>query len=391
MDGQRRTKMAIGGTLALAVAGGGLTWSFTKGRDPSKGPGAVAASPARSHWRILAEGVQQGDPKSLAELVQKVLAHPETQTGPVGAAESADLVAVLDGLRAGFLKFAPVGRASAIAVATHLLDRYRAEGAPPDWFDTLKPIHDMILAGLADPSVDVRCSALGEVGRHWNWTPGRPMTPAEESELGAWKDSFHAPAVRCLGDREPKSRAAAVVCLGSVAIDSMAAPAVHYVEDPQSGGVRYKALMTFAPRPALLTDDAVLKRLHDAEPGVPELAELILKDRGLTKEQIFLGRQMYNPRAEIRASVIPLIRERSDIDPDVWLLQLSHDADDSVRAKAVEALADRDSPEVDRRLREMASSDTSPAVRAAAGKHVARHTASLPPLPGSSSLYPKAN
>ena len=391
MDGHRRMKVTIGGILAVAVVGGGLAWTYSNNQGAVKGPATVATSPAQSRWRALAEGVQQGDPRSLAELVQKVLAHPEKPSGPVSPAESADLIAVLQGLRAGFLKFAPVGRASAIAVGTHILDRYRAEGAPTDWSETLRPVHDMILAGLADPSVDVRSSALAEVGRHWNWSPGRAMTPAEEADLGSWKDAFHAPTVRCLGDREPKSRAAAVVCLGNVPIDSMAAPAVHYVEDPQSGGVRYKALMAFAARPALLTDDAVLKRLHDAEPGVPELAELILKGRGLTKDQIFLVRQMYNPRAEVRASVIPLICDRTDIDPVVWLLQLSRDADDSVRAGAVEALSDRDSPEVDRRLREMASSDTSPAVRAAAGKHVSRTTASLPPLPGSPSLNLKAN
>ncbi len=98
--------------------------------------------------------------------------------------------------------------------------------------------------------------------------------------------------------------------------------------------------MTFANRPGLLSVDAILKRLHDTEPGIPELAELILKGRGLNKEQIFLGRQIFNPHPEVRASVIPLIRDRTDIDPVVWLLQLSHDADETVRAKAVEALVE---------------------------------------------------
>ena len=92
--------------------------------------------------------------------------------------------------------------------------------------------------------------------------------------------------------------------------------------------------------------------------------------------------------------MIPLIRDRTDIDPVTWLLQLSHDHDDSVRAQAVEALVNRDSPEVDRRLKELASTDASPLVRAAAGKHVSKsavETTALPPLPGSSSLNPKAN
>jgi hypothetical protein len=175
----------------------------------------------------------------------------------------------------------------------------------------------------------------------------------------------------------------------------MAAPAVANVDYPDHGGVRYKTLMTFANRPALLSADAILKRLHDTEPGIPELAEMILKGRGLTKEQIFLGKQIFDPHPEVRASVIPLIRDRTDIDPVVWLLELTHDSDDTVRAKAVESLVDRDSPEVDRRLKEVAMSDTSAAVRSAAKKSAKRQvgeaTAALPPLPGSASLTPKAN
>jgi HEAT repeat protein len=217
------------------------------------------------------------------------------------------------------------------------------------------------------------------------------MTPAEEGTLANWKESFYLPAKRCLSDLEPKSRAAAVVCIGALPIDSLAAAAVGNVEYPDHGGVRYKALMTFANRPALLPVDMVLKRLHDPELGVPELAELILKGRGLNKEQIFLGRQIFNPHPEIRVSVIPLIRDRTDIDPVVWFLQLSHDSDETVRSKAVEALIDRQSPEVDQRLREIASSDSSANIRAAANKHFAKTTASLPPLPGSPNLNPKAN
>ena len=345
--------------------------------------------------KVLAEGLRQGDPRALTAICQRVLTKTDQPQPAIGEDEGADLVEILDGLRAGFLKFAPIGRASAVAAATHILDRFHVEPAPTAWFQALRPIHDLVIAGLADSSADVRSVALSEVGRHWNWLPGRSMTPAEETTLDEWKDSFYPSALRCLSDREPKSRAAAVGCIGALPIDSMAAPAAANVDYPDNGGVRYKTLMTFANRPALLSVDAVLKRLHDHETGVPELAELILKGRGLSKEQIFLGKQIFNPHPEVRASVIPLIRERTDIDPVVWLLQLSHDSDDTVRGKAVEALVDRESPEVDRRLKEIASTDASANVRAAAGKHVAKSvgetTAALPRLPGSPSLNPKAN
>ena len=391
MTGRRWTSVAIAGTLAVAVVGSGLAWLL---RPSGKGEQSAQA-PAKSPMRTLAEGVRQGDSAALTALCQRVLAKVDQPQPAVGDEEGADLVEVMHGLRAGFAKFSPVGRASAVSAATHLLDRFRAEPAPAVWFESLQPVHDLVIASLVDSNVDVRASALNEVGSHWNWLPGRVMTPLEEETLADWKESFYEPAKRCLSDREPKSRAAAVVCLGALPIDEKAAPAVANAEYPDNGGVRYRTLMTFANRPSLLSVDTVLKRLHDTEPGIPELAELILKGRGLSKDQIFLGKQIFNPHPEIRASVIPLIRERTDIDPVVWLLQLSHDAADTVRGKAVEALVDRESPEVDKRLKEIASTDTSASVRAAAGKHVAKSvgetTAALPPLPGSPNLNPKAN
>ena len=393
MTGRRWTTVAIAGTLSVAVVGSGLFWILKSGsRGGSANP--ASADSAKSPMKLLAQGLRRGDAEALAALCQRVLVKAERPTA-VGDDEAADMIEVLEGLRVGFLKYAPVGRASAIAAVTHILDRFQVEPCPSNWVWTLQPVHDLFTAGMADPHVDVRSSALMEVGRYWGWLPGRTMTPAEENGLAERKDGLHAPALRCLSDVTPKSRAAAVVCIGALPIDSMAAPAVANVEYPENGGVRYKALMTFASRPALLPVDMVLKRLHDSEPGVPELAELILKGRRLTKEQIFLGRQIFNPHPEIRLSVIPLIRGRTDIDPDVWLLQLSHDTDETVRAKTVEALIGRESAEVDKRLREMALSDTSAAIRAAANKHVAKSdgatTAQLPPLPGSPSLNPKAN
>jgi hypothetical protein len=94
--------------------------------------------------------------------------------------------------------------------------------------------------------------------------------------------------------------------------------------------------------------------------------------------------------------VISLIKNRTDIDPVVWLLQLSHDSDESVRVQAVEALGAQKTQlvSVKRRLAEMARSDSSEQVRRMASKFVpsvAGTTASLPPLPGSASLNPKAN
>ena len=395
---QRRWKViAVVGVLGASATGLGLALSGKFSASRTEVP-TTALSAAKSDLAILAERIGSGDSAALMTFCQSIVPKPGRPSNVVvPASEADDLIKLLGGLRAGFKSFAPAGRASAIAAASRILNRFGVDPAPASWLDALHPTHDMFIAGLADSHVDVRCSALNEVGLHWNWLPGRVMTPNEESILSEWKDAFVKPATRCLGDREPKSRAAAVVCLGSATIDSIAAPAAAYVEDPENGGVRYKALMTFANRPTLLTEDTVLKRLHDHEVGVSDLAELILKGRGLTKDQIYLGRQMDDPHPEVRAAVIPLIRDRTDIDPVVWLIQLSHDLDETVRGKAAEALAVRQSPEVDRRLQEMAS-DASPTVRASVAKLMAKlakaSTANLPELPPtatSSSLNIRAN
>lgn len=402
MKNQRWKAVAVAGTLGVAAAAVGLVVAGRfAGRQPEAARSAVETTPAaRSALAELAERIGSGDSKALAALCDRVTPLPgQPELAALTPAEADDWVAALRGLRGGYRTFNGDGRAKAVSAAGLILNRFRVEPSPATWVDALHPTHDLFNAGLADSLIEARCSALNEVGLHWNWLPGRAMTPNEEGILAEWKDSFVPPATRCLGDREPKSRAAAVACLGAASLDSIAAPAAAYVDDPDNGGVRYKALLVFGARPSLLSEDAVLKRLHDKEPGIPELAEIVLKGRGLTKEQIYLGRQMDDPRAEVRAAVIPVIRDRTDIDPTVWLIQLSRDADENVRSKAAEALAGHESPEVDRRLHEMASSDTSPAVRASVSKLVARlikeTTAALPALPAttttSSSMRLRAN
>ena len=138
----------------------------------------------------------------------------------------------------------------------------------------------------------------------------------------------------------------------------------------------------------------LLKHLHDEDLVVRDMANLILKTRGLSQELIGLGGLMYSPRPDQRVSVITLLKGRTDVDPVTWLIQLSKDPVETVRISALAALAQHKTPRVQRRLAEMAKTDVSESVRQAARKlipAVDETTASLPPLPGSSSLNPKAN
>jgi HEAT repeat protein len=399
MTARRRTTWVITGLIGIAALAGGLVLSRARvgkvQRETSQGVAAPIGpdTPLAS----LAEGIKRSDVAPLSALVQRLEPKPDERPKALTDAEGTDWVGVVVGLRAGYLKYAtPGARAAAVGAVAPILAKFSVEPAPQGWLGALLPAFDLLNSGLKDPSAEVRASTLMAVGHLWSWTPGRPMTRVEENQLGEWKDHLHEPILLRLADRDPRARAAAVACLAMSPIDALAAPAVAYLDDPQSGDVRHQVLVSFAARPDLLTDDMILKRLHDPDPGIPQLAELILKTRGLSKDQVALGRLIASPRPEMRASVIPLVKERDDLDPVVWLLRLSHDPDETVRAKSVEAMTGKDSPDLRVRLREMADKDTSPAVRTAAGRLVTQlaggePTVSLPPLPGSPSLTPKAN
>lgn len=396
MSSRRGTSVWISGVVGLAVVAGvaAVVTVVARGRRGSEPPARTAAVGEQTALPALAAALREGDARALAVLYQRTAVKPDAPALPaLTDAEAVEWVDVLKGVRTGFLKFGTYGRSSALTVAGRVLQRFSADPAPNRWVEVLHPVHDLLSSGLADGSLDVRGAALLEISKVWGWLPGRAMLPAEEDVLSDWKQGFCGPVVRRLGDREPSARAAAVACLGQLPLTDVAAQAVAYLEDPASPEVRKQVLVSFARRPALLTEDAVLKHMYDPDRGVAETAELVLKARGLSQEQISLGSMIFHPKPEIRASVIPLLKEQTDLDPVVWLIQLSRDADESVRMGAVEALAARVTPEVGQRLSEMAATDKSPAVRRAATRLLpAGHkTAALPPLPGSPSLNPKAN
>ena len=401
MPERRRAGRRVAGILACAVVitvimGLGVKFGFFGAmRLGREGSGAGTATFSQdSPQSDLNEGLRRGDPHALGFIQQRATPDPDATRLPLSDEQAATWIDTLAGLRAGFPKLASPGRATAVKVACRILDRFAVEPAPALWIECLKPIHDLLTASLSDAEQLPRYTALIEVGRLWVWIPGRSLTPFEEQTLGEWKAAIHVPVVRCLAARDQETRMAAVACLGTLPIDSAAASAVAYVDDPIAD-VRKQTLSSFAQRNLLLTDDMLLKRLHDDEPSIREMASLILKTRGLSQELISLGGLIYSPQPEQRVSVIPLLKNRTDLDPVIWLIQLSRDPVEMVRIRSIDALATHKAPNVQRRLAEMARSDGSPAVRQAASKAVpaadGETTAALPPLPGSSSLNPKAN
>jgi HEAT repeat protein len=345
---------------------------------------------------VLNQALRDSDPRALAVFQDRVTPKPDTPRKALADEEAGQWLETLSCLRTGFFKFSPPARATAAVVACRILDKFSFEPAPARWVDALQPVQNILSACLAESDSNVRFIVLGEVGRLWAWSPGRSLMPVEEDALGEWKQGLHRPVIRCLASEDVRTRIGAISCLGLLPIDVAAAPALPYLRDGGSVDVRRQTLVSFAQRPSLLTEDMLLERLHDEDMSIRQTAGLVLKARGLTQEQISLGGLMVSPKPQQRASVISLIKDRTDIDPIVWLLQLSHDSDDTVRIQAVQALAGQKTQTVSvkRRLAEMARSDSSEQVRRTAGKFVPsveETTASLPPLPGSSILNPKAN
>jgi HEAT repeat protein len=391
MPERRRTVHWIIGLMGLAVlvASVALT-QRSKHRARHTPPVALDAKAPLSQ---IAQQLQHGDAKALGALFQRVMPRPDDKPQPVSEVEAGELTQALESLRTGYPKLSPYGRAAAMSITARILDKFTVDPAPPQWGNVLSPSHDLLTAGLADSALNVRVAALTEVTKLWVYTPGRiRLFDVEKQRLADWKQAFLDSVVRRLGDEQPVLRAAAVTCLAALPIDSAAAPASAYIADPDPN-VRSQVLSAFADRRSLLTDETVLARLSDPDPRIPPLAEQVLKARGLTQEQIGLGGLIAHPRPEMRESVIPLLANRTDIDPVTWLVYLSRDEDESVRMKAAEALTNRDSLEARQRLAEMATSDPSVAVKKLAGHLIApgEATAALPPLPGSPSLTPKAN
>ncbi len=399
MPEQRRAGRRVAGILVCAVivtvTVAGVKLAYFGAPVPaarSSDPGTVAIN-ENSPLAALSTALRNNDPRALAWIHQRMMPRPNTPLQAVGATESAECIDTLAALRASFPGLGAPGRVMAVTAACRIFDRFAVEPATGRWADALKPLHDLLSASLGDIDPAPRYAALIEISRFWVWIPGRSITPAEEQTLAEWKGGLYGPVLRCLASRDVRTRMAAVGCLGALPIDNAAIAGVAYVDDPNSD-VRKQTLSSFSRRNMLLTDEMLLKRLHDQDAAVREMAGLILTTRGLSQELVGLGGLMYSPRPEQRVSVIPLLKDRTDIDPVTWLIQLSRDSVESVRISAIEALARYKSPTVQKRLAEMARSDGSEAVRQAARKVIPTDeetTASLPPLPGSSSLNPKAN
>jgi hypothetical protein len=396
--GRVRTWGLAAAGLAVVGAGIGFLGLKTLGRKavPAGASAAAKATPVdeKSSLSQISAAIGRGDGMALAILKARLEAKTEGPVPAMTEAEASEWVAALASTRAGLSRFSAYGRASAVVVASEILKKFNASPVPGNWGDVLRPSSEVLSAALADQVWEVRVAALSEVKNLWKWTPNRDLILAEIDKIAEWKAAFYDLSLARLNDPEAKVRTSAVACLGTLPLDRGAEPAVRHLTDPDPG-VRLQVLISFAERAGLLSEEAILPLLYDRDAYIPPIAERVLKTRGLTPDQIGLGKLVVHPRPEMRTTAIPFLKDRTDIDPIVWLLFLSRDTEESVRLKAIEALAGRDVPEAKTRLAEMASGDASAAVRARAEKLLPPGDTTaivLPPLPpGASGLRLKAN
>jgi hypothetical protein len=391
--------IAGGVGIACALVAGiiGLRLATTPARPPAPGADQVrhrATLNETSGPEELARGIEAGEGLALAMLQKRLMGIDPAPPTAVPIEESEAWQAILAAIRNGSAKYSAYGRATAVSLAARVVQRYGVDPAPTDWSACLMPFSEITAAAVADTDTGVRTAALQEIARLWNWAPGRDMFTGQVDHVAAWKMGLHGLVVGELEDPEAQVRAAAVAALAAIGVDDLARPAMARLDD-ESPDVRLQVLSGFARRRTLLDEEAILPFLYDAAPGLAAAAEQILKERGLTEAQLGLARLVVHPIEAMRLSAVAMVQQRTDIDSTLWLIFLSRDRSDAVRARAVEALAQSNRPEALTRLSEMAAADPSEDIRQAAARVApvrdVETTAALPPLPGSPTLNPKAN
>lgn len=417
--GQERRGIAGGMLAGIAVAGVGAAgvaaWLFSglnggarqaedrATPEPSSRPAATAAAPEAKAPASEFDGLAGGDTDVLARVIKDLSEKAGEKPSDLPRAlllSPEEYVAILEPASKGFAKFNENDRRQILTLATQALKRFTPEGAPESWFRILPPVESLFTQGIDDASPKVRTDALAHAGLYGGWFPGRSLTSTEEEFLTGFKVRLGEKMAERLADSHPLVRVAAVAALGAQPTRRESAPGTALLADPNPT-VRCQVLMSYANRPDVLEDEKVLPLLMDSRSEVADLAEKALKARGRTPDQIGMGRLLYHPNPEMRASAISMLEIKGDaagLDREVWLLQLSHDPDASVRLQAIAALR-KDTPTtiaVRKRLREMSVLDGDEKVRdaAKAGAGDATDddvTATLPPLPGTPGLTPTAN
>jgi hypothetical protein len=143
--------------------------------------------------------------------------------------------------------------------------------------------------------------------------------------------------------------------------------------------VRRAAILTVGSAVDVVLDDVLLKCLHDTDFEVRERCEKALLGRGLSPDQIRLGRLLSHPDYQVRLNVLDELRRAPElVDRGLWLRRLSHDAMPSVRVAAARVMARQKDSNLTGRLEEMARDDPSPTVSELADYYLRQARGAVP-------------
>ncbi len=388
----------VTGSLYM-IAGCGGTGNDTEPKNPvASGAAPITASPAGAKPLVsqqadtldgLAEKIQAGDESALAEAFRRSMAmpnQPEVVPPAPTTSEIGSWKRITTACAVNLHQFDTEARKVTMRLAGRMLVLAARDQVAVNWSDLLDPIRSVLEKGATDSDCEVRAAAIDQIGIIWEWVPGRDIFTVERNTLAAWKGSMLQLVQPHLKDAEIPSRLAAMRCLAALPIDAAAVPALELLQDKEPF-VRAETIRHFAGRSGLVPEEQLLSLCQDADSMVSRSAELALKSRGISDQQIALGRAIVSKNPQDRIAVIGKLDESRDIDPGIWLARLVEDSDASVRLKALEAIASRKvSRDLLRKIQVISEKDASDAVRKSAEKiirsqNTASVSGSLPPLP----------
>jgi len=139
--------------------------------------------------------------------------------------------------------------------------------------------------------------------------------------------------------------------------------------------VRRHAMLAVGLARELISDDDLLRWLHDGDAGVCELCAAALRGRGLREKDVTMGRLITDPSFLKRLEVLNYLDGDDELDPQAWLGRLSQDSVPAVRAAALRvAMEFEGAHELDfvPRARLMAANDPDGTVRQMANEMLQR-------------------
>ena len=262
--------------------------------------------------------------------------------------EDARAAALAGRMAKGFGDFSPSGRCAALEAAAGWFQPAAAEPG-----DALLASCARLVAGAAevsepeahDAALNLCAAALDHM------EDPKEMLPAGRALVK-----------KALRDEAPAVRLRAVQASVHPGMDVQAEVAALLRDSAPE--VRRAALLAVGPADEdIVPAKSLLPMLHDADAEVRKACENVLKtNRRLSPACYKIGWQLYHPDPAERLNVLDCLQHGADVEPGVWLRELSHDDSPAVRLAAARAMSQQDLVDLSDRLEQMAEGDPSPTV-----------------------------